>query len=874
MESMRFRDLKLGSKLAIGFGISSLLLVVVVGATIGYIDKVNSQTTRVITLRAPTAKLGVELQNGLNASLAQLRGYMLLGNKSLKDNRQRVWSTIINPALARMTTLSQSWTVEANKQKLTTLKELFAKLEREQDAIEKLAHTSDNRPAEKILLRQAAPQAAILAKEITAMIDQEGLIKNGKGNRKALLGMMADVRGTLGLGLASIRAFLLTGDAKFRKSFEKYWAKNDRRFADLSRNQNMLDATQSGAFERFSAARAKFKPLPPKMFEIRGSTRWDVGNYRLGTNAAPVAKQLNRIIKGMIANQQGLMDTDAAAARGLIGTLKWLQLILLAVSLLFSLIVGVAVTRSISQPVRQLAEAASQIARGNLSAEVQMDRRDEVGDLANAFGKMIASQREKADVAEQIAAGDLSVQLSAASSDDVLGHAMLRMLEAQRGKADVAEQIAAGNLSVALSAASDRDTLGHAMIRMKQQIHALATDTNHLVQAALNGSLEVRLDSANHAGEFRTIIEGMNQTLDALLDPINEAAAVLTKLADCDLRARMSGDYKGGHAIIKESLNSTASALEDALGGVALAVTQVNAVGEQMAEASQEVAKGAADQASSLEQTSASLEEISSMTRQSADNAGRARGLADSAKGVATEGAESMRSMVDSMQQIKIAAESTAQIIKDINEIALKTNLLALNAAVEAARAGDAGRGFAVVAEEVRNLALRSKDAAQRTEELIGRSVQLATEGRTVSVEVNDKLGAIVTAIDDAAAIVNEIALAGQEQARGIGQINDAVSQMDRIVQQSAATAEESASAAEELSSQAEELTSMVSRFQLGQAISTALSTTHHRPPPRMLAKRSPIKAGKSNGISNDRASDAPPEKVIPMEMDPDFADF
>jgi methyl-accepting chemotaxis protein len=94
---------------------------------------------------------------------------------------------------------------------------------------------------------------------------------------------MADVRGTLGLSLANIRAYLLTGDPKFAEKFDKLWAKNEVRFKDLQPVSTLLNETQFAAFEAFAENRVKFAPLPPKMFGIRGSKKWNMANYLLAT---------------------------------------------------------------------------------------------------------------------------------------------------------------------------------------------------------------------------------------------------------------------------------------------------------------------------------------------------------------------------------------------------------------------------------------------------------------------------------------------------------------------------------------------------------------------------------------------------------------
>ena len=168
------------------------------------------------------------------------------------------------------------------------------------------------------------------------------------------------------------------------------------------------------------------------------------------------------------------------------------------------------------------------------------------------------------------------------------------------------------------------------------------------------------------------------------------------------------------------------------------------------------------------------------------------------------------------MRRIRKSGQSTAQIITDINEIAFQTNLLALNAAVEAARAGDAGRGFAVVADEVRALALRSKEAALKTETLIEDSLKLTEEGEVVSGRVRDGLDSVEKSVGKLSTVVAGISAASRDQAVRLGQIHSAVAQIDAVTQQNAAISEESAVAAQELSAHAEESAALVSQFRVG----------------------------------------------------------
>lgn len=229
---------------------------------------------------------------------------------------------------------------------------------------------------------------------------------------------------------------------------------------------------------------------------------------------------------------------------------------------------------------------------------------------------------------------------------------------------------------------------------------------------------------------------------------------------------------------------------------------QIAAASEEIASTSQNLAKVASEQAASIEEASASMEELSSMTKQNAVNANQARTYMDQARKFAGNVNQQMDEMTDSIREVARTSEETEKIIRTIDEISFQTNLLALNAAVEAARAGEAGAGFAIVADEVRNLAMRAAEAAKNTHTLIENTIQVAKksnklteatrEGFKENMDISMKIGNLV----------DEIALASNEQANGIAQVNRAIREMDKVVQQNAASAEESASASEELNAQ------------------------------------------------------------------------
>ncbi len=246
------------------------------------------------------------------------------------------------------------------------------------------------------------------------------------------------------------------------------------------------------------------------------------------------------------------------------------------------------------------------------------------------------------------------------------------------------------------------------------------------------------------------------------------------------------------------------------IDGLTLASDQINSAAAQVSSSSQSLASGTSQMAASLEESSSTLEEIASMTRQNAENSKTNSNLATKTRSYVDNGGESMGRMVSAIRDIKSSSDETAKIIKTIDQIAFQTNLLALNAAVEAARAGDAGRGFAVVAEEVRNLALRSSEAAKDTSSMIESSQDKADQGVKVAEEVEGVLAKIRETFEQMETVANELSQASEEQRRGVDQVNTAVAQMDGVTQSNAANAEETAAASEELSSQAQELLAMI----------------------------------------------------------------
>lgn len=539
-------------------------------------------------------------------------------------------------------------------------------------------------------------------------------------------------------------------------------------------------------------------------------------------------------LRDFIKFQQELADLNSAAARQTYESGRTWLIALGVLAVMLGSALAFFCTRSITRPLEVATDVANKIAGGDMTAKIEVVSKDETGQLLSSMKAMLEFLNQMAAVADKVAHGDITQDVEARSDKDVLGNAFHRLIET-----------------------------------LKTLIEELA----HLTQSAREGQLRRRCDVSRFDGAYRDLAQGMNGILDGILAPITEVSAVLDKVAARNLTVCVTGDYKGDYAQIKVALNTAIKTLDNTLAQVTLGAEQVTSAAGQINCSSQTLAQGSSEQASSLQEVASSLQEMSSMANQNAANAQEARNMSDHTRQSAGKGVESMRHLSDAISKIKASADATAKIVKTIDEIAFQTNLLALNAAVEAARAGDAGKGFAVVAEEVRNLAMRSAEAAKNTANMIEESVRNAESGVTINQEVLTNLNEIHGQINKVTEVMSEIAAASDQQRQGVDQINTAIEQMNQVVQQTAAHAEESASAAEELSGQATEMRHLVSSFELSQvgrltSGPAAPAKVEARPGAVAPVRRKPATPSKwAPGPAAVKADKRPasPEKLIPL---------
>ncbi len=336
-------------------------------------------------------------------------------------------------------------------------------------------------------------------------------------------------------------------------------------------------------------------------------------------------------------------------------------------------------------------------------------------------------------------------------------------------------------------------------------------------QQIADGNFDVSL-SVKSRDEIGRLAQAFALTTDRLINYqgyIDEISQALLSVAQGDLTITPQRDYTGQFKRLKDNMEAMLENLNATMIRINQSAAEVDSGADQVSTGAQALSQGATEQASAIQELSASLEEVTAQIRQNAENAKQAHSKADFAGQELRSSNDKMNETVVAMEQIAAKSAEISKIIKVIDDIAFQTNILALNAAVEAARAGEAGKGFAVVADEVRNLAGKSAEAAKNTTVLIEETIAAVKNGSSLSTATAKSLAQSAQETQAAIALIDQIALATQEQATAIVQINLGVEQISSVVQTNAATAQQSAAASEELSSQSSLLEGLIARFKL-----------------------------------------------------------
>lgn len=463
-------------RLAAGFLTIGAVLVLIVILTGHSISEVQRRMDRLGHESVPVAAELAQLNNQLYATLAALRGWLLTEDRGFERERTRAWASI-DDLLRSLDSRSRSWLSAHDRARWAQFKITLDELHALQGEIASIAHTADATPATRILIESAQPLADRMYSAITLIIDEEKAMP-ATGARKQLLGVMADLRGSTTAGFATLRTYLLTGD---RSYFERYRSQahiRDDRLALLAARRQMLSEQQQATLDRFLDAYRDFTPLPEEMLRIRSTAGWHVAQHKLATEAMPHADSLLAFLAGatrtdgsreggVVATVQTMLVQEAKTVADNTGDLRTVVLLLLGLGIIGSMVIVIAISRSIIRPISALGAVVDDLTQGDMSVEVPgVERGDELGDMARAIGTLASRLDAIATLCEKVSRGDYSTHLEQHSERDSIAMSVNSMVDDFQGIVAQARLIGAGDYSVDIAPKSETDTLGVALAAM------------------------------------------------------------------------------------------------------------------------------------------------------------------------------------------------------------------------------------------------------------------------------------------------------------------------------------------------------------------------------------------------------------------------
>ena len=418
----------IGKKIAAGYALMIAIFAMIIGLTIYQLNRTEQVTIRLKNLRVPTALASTELLNGINHSLAALRGWILLGDQKFKEERAIAWRDEIDYAFVSLKRLSKGWTNVHNIERLKFIESQIKNFRNYQREIESVAQTDDNIVAVNILFSEAAPIAKKLVTSITKMIEQEAKLSSSPQRKSALIAM-ANYRGSIGIQLAAIRAYLIGGDNQYREEYYHQLQLNDASYRELLKHAALFDETQRIDFNELKLFRQKFQTLPEQMFKLRSAVDWNSANYLLSEKAAPIAFTIKTSLSDMIQNQNKLMQDDFNLAEELTDKIFFIELMLIFIAAVLGIIFVRKISSDINRQIKASLNVVDVVAKGNYQVEINIGDSTEMSAISGALKRLIDKLGSIAEIAENFSSGKADKKMAVINDDDILAKAINKIVD-------------------------------------------------------------------------------------------------------------------------------------------------------------------------------------------------------------------------------------------------------------------------------------------------------------------------------------------------------------------------------------------------------------------------------------------------------------
>lgn len=580
--------------------------------------------------------------------------------------------------------------------------------------------------------------------------------------------------------------------------------------------ENAISSTDTRIEDMIAATASQADLVSNSIASLKeASTEVNKKTKESSTSLADIQNKANQVSEASDKSKNAMVSVDT------------IVLAVMGATLFAIFVIIIFIKQAVSNPIKSSVQVLNNIANGDLSDDITVSSKDEVGQLMGAMLQIkqnLTSFNEELSVTvDKAKSGELTAEIKAddyngymAEQAELINYLVHTVKTTLDGINTSLSGLASGNLDVAMDEThyeGDFRTAALGVNNTLDNIGELVTGIQGVVELALQGDLSNRIESDGKQGFELDIASSINNLMEIQDSVFKDISHVISGLATKDLTRLIENDLEGEYASIRDNNNVAQNELSGTFSDIATAALKVAESSNKMNEGNAELAARSEQQASYLEETSSAMEEFTASIQTNATNAKNASQVSEKASTTTKEGSVAVQEVAETVSKVSEAFDEIGSIVGIIDDIAFQTNILALNAAVEAARAGDHGRGFAVVAQEVRNLAQRSAESAKTIKEVVDTRAKSVSAAVNMATNAGETMSGIEVSINEVNALIQEISIASSEQADGVAQVNDAISRLDEMTQQNSHLVDGNNIVAQSLDMQSKELKAQVMDF-------------------------------------------------------------